>query len=54
MNLKRINLLKVISIFLVIVLNFQHFARSQTLPSSQMQFQIIQCFSQFQKKKTQN
>ena len=54
MNLKRINLLKIISIFLVIVFNFQHFARSQTLPSAQMQVpNNFNAFSQFQKEEKQ-
>ena len=54
MNLKRINLLKIISIFLVIVFNFQHFARSQNLPSAQMQVpNNFNAFSQFQKEEKQ-
>ena len=49
MNLKRINLLKKIIIFLVITLNFQHFAKSQTLTSSQREVpNNFNAFSQFQ------
>ena len=53
MNLKRINLLKVIIIFLLITLNFQHFAKSQNLTSSQSSSKQLQSFSQFQKEEKQ-
>ena len=54
MNLKRINLLKIIIIFLVIALNFQHFARSQNFLVHNLQVpNNYNAFSQFQKEEKQ-
>ena len=54
MNLKIINLLKVIVVSLVITLNFQHFAKSQNFLVQTCSSKQFFNFSQFQTEESKN